>query len=78
MYERLSKEEINKNLSHDVRVIQWIRCHKNHMTTYVITPWRVGLTSLTTSMSIMHSLIEIMFSLKAIKFHIKGHMINRI
>ena len=29
-------------------------------------------------MSAMHFLIEIMFVLTAIKFHFKGHMINRI
>ena len=66
-------------LSYDVAVIQWITsCYKNRMTTRVITLWRVHVTSLTMSMSAMHFLIEIMFILKAIKSHLKGHMINRI
>ena len=34
-------------LSYDVAVIQWITsCHKNRMTTRVITLWRVDVTSL--------------------------------
>ena len=39
------------------------------MTTRVITLWQGDVTSLTTSMSTMRFLIEIMFSLKAIKSH---------
>ena len=67
------------NLSYDVAVIQWITSyHKNHITTRVITLWRKRVTSLTTSMSTMRFLIEIIFILKAIKYHFKGHMINRI
>ena len=47
------------HLSCDVAVIKWITsCHKNRMTTRVITLWRVYITSLTTSVSAMRSLIE--------------------
>ena len=42
------------------------------MTTRIITRWRVDITSLTTSMSTMRFLIEIIFILKAIKSHLKG------
>ena len=42
------------------------------MTKRVIKLWRVYVTSLTTFMSAMHFLIEIMFILKAIKSHFKG------
>ena len=60
-------------LSYDVAVIQWITsCYKNRMTTRVITLWRVHVTSLTTYMSAMHFLIEIMLILKAIKSYFKG------
>ena len=60
-------------LSYGITVIQWITsCHKNHMTTPVITLWSVHITSLTTSVSTMSFLIEIMFTLKAIKSHFKG------
>ena len=59
-------------LSYDVAVIQWITsCHKNRMATRVIL-WRERVTSLTTFMSAMRFLIEIMFILKAIKYHFKG------
>ena len=62
-----------KFLSYDVAVIQCITsCHKNRMTTRVITFWRFHITSLTTSVSTMHFLVEIMFILKAIKSRIKG------
>ena len=58
-------------LSYDVAVIQWITsCHKNRMTTRVITLWRVDVTSLTTSMSTMCFLLEILSILKAIKSNI--------
>ena len=41
-------------LSYDVAVIQWITSsHKNYMTTRVITLWRVSVTSLTMSVSIL-------------------------
>ena len=62
-----------KSLSYyDVAVIQWITsCHKNRMTIRVITLWRVYVTSLTTSVSSMRFLCEIMFILKAIKSHFK-------
>ena len=61
------------SLSYDVAFSQWITsCHKNHMTTRVITLWRVDVTSLTMSVSTMCFLAEIMFILKAIKFHFKG------
>ena len=66
-------------LSHDVAVIPWkASCHKNRMTTCGITLWRVYVTSLTTSVSTMHFLSEIMFILKAINSQLKGHMIDRI
>ena len=42
------------------------------MATNVIILWRIHITLLTTSVSTMHSLIEIMFTLKAIKSHYKG------
>ena len=57
-------------LSYDVAVIQRITsCHKTQMTTHVIhvTLWCVYITSLTTSVSTMSFLIEIMLILKAIK-----------
>ena len=54
--------------SYEVAVIQWITsCHKSRMTTRVITLWRVYLTSLTTSVSSMRFLLEILFISKAIK-----------
>ena len=47
---------------HDVDVIQRIAsCYKNRMVTGVITLWRAYVTSLTTSVSTMRFLIEIMF-----------------
>ena len=37
--------EIKQDLSYDTAVIQWIPlCHKNHMTTRVITLWRIYVT----------------------------------
>ena len=49
-------------LSYDVAVIQWITsCRKNRMTTRVIMPWRVDVTSLTTSVSTIRFLAEINF-----------------
>ena len=58
------KKEMKQDVSHDVAVIQWITlCHKNHMTRRV--------TSLTTSVSAMRFVIEIMLILKAIKFDFK-------
>ena len=69
----------NMFLSYDVAVIQWIMsCHKNCMTTRVITLWRVCVTSLTTSVSTVCFHIELMSILKAIKSRFKGHLINRI
>ena len=51
--------------SYDVAVIQWIMSsHKNRKTKIV--------TSLTTSISSMRFLNEIIFILKAIKSHFKG------
>ena len=62
-------------LSYDVAVIQWITsCHKNRIITRVITLWRVYVTSLTTSVSTMRFLMEIMSILNTVE----GHMINRI
>ena len=64
---------VKKILPYDITVIQWITsCHKNLMTARVITLWRVDVTSLTTSVSAMHSLIETMFILKAIKSQFNG------
>ena len=72
----LSYEEIaslDLYLSHDIAGIQWITpCHKNRLTTHVITLWATQVTSLTTSVPTMCFLIEIMFILKAIKSHFKG------
>ena len=48
------------------------------MTIRAITLGPERVTSLTTFMSTMRFLIEKMFILKAIKYHFKGHMINRI
>ena len=60
-------------LSYDVAVIQCITaCHKNRMTTRVITLWRVDVTSLTTSMSAMRFPLEILPILKAMKSYFKG------
>ena len=42
------------------------------MTTRVITLWRTYVTSLTTFVSAMQFLIEIIFNLKAIKSHFEG------
>ena len=67
------------SLSYDVAVIKWITsCHKNRLTTGVIILSCVYLTSLTTSVSTMRFVIEIMLIFKAIKSHFKGHVINRI
>ena len=51
---------------------------KNRMTARVLTFWHVDVTSLPTCVSTMRILAEIMFISKAIKSHLKGHMINRI
>ena len=65
---------LNNNIYHnDVAVIQWIMsCHKNLMTTRVITLWRVDVTSLTMSMSTVRFPPEILSILKAIKSSVKG------
>ena len=66
-------------LSYDVAVIQWITsCHKNRMTTLVITLWRERVTSLTTFMSTMRFLNEIMFNLKTLKYHLEKSYNNGI
>ena len=63
---------VDPYLSHDVDVIQWITSgHKNCMTTRVIILWRVHVTSLTKPVSTVSFLFEILFILKAIKFHSK-------
>ena len=70
---------MNCDLSYDIAVIQWIPlCHKNRMTTRIITLWCIHVRSLAMSVSTMHFLAEIKFILMAIKSHLKGHMINRI
>ena len=51
-------------LSYDVAVIQWIKsCYENGMNTRVMILWRVDVTSLTTSVSAMRFLAEIIFFL---------------
>ena len=63
----------NHHLSDDVTVIQWVTsCHKNRMIKRVIKFWRVDVTSLTTSVSPMRFLREILSILKAIKSSFKG------
>ena len=75
---------LNLYLSYDDAVIQWIMtCDKNRMATRVTTLWPQYVTSLTTSVSTMRLLIEIMLNLGAIKSNfkgskIKGLKINRI
>ena len=70
---------LNFFLSYDVAVFQWITsCHKNHMTTRVITLLRENVTSLTTSATTMLIFIENMSTLRAIKSYFKSHMIKRI
>ena len=62
-------------LSHNLAVIQWITsCRKNHMTRRVITFWRVYVTSLTTSVSAMHFLLEILSISQAIKSNNKQNL----
>ena len=59
--------------SYDVAVIQWITsCHKNCMATRVITLWRLDVTSLTTSVSTIHFILEVLSIFKAIKSDFKG------
>ena len=60
-------------LSRDVAVkTYWITsCHKNRMTTRAVTIWRVDVRSLTTSVSTMRFLLEILSILKAIKSKFK-------
>ena len=54
-------------------VIQWITsCHKNRMITRVITLRCVDVTSLTTSVSKMRFLLEILSILNVIKSHFEG------
>ena len=67
------------NLSYETAVIQlltsfqWLTsCHKNCLTTRIITLWCEPVTSLTASMSTTHFLNEIMFILNVIKSHFKG------
>ena len=70
-----SDDNLDVSLSHNVAVIQWITsCHKNQMTTHVVTLWRVHVTSLTMSVSTMSFQIEIMFILKGIKSKWSFHM----
>ena len=64
---------VKTRLSYDVSGIQWITsCHKNCMTTRVITLWRVDVMSFATPVSTMRFLLEILSILKAIKFNFKG------
>ena len=56
-------------LSYGIAVIQWIMsCHKNRMTTRVMTLRHEYVTSLTTSVSAMRFFIEIMIIVKANTF----------
>ena len=56
------------HLSHGVTVSQWLTsCHKNRMSTRVITFWRIHVTLLTTSVSVVCFLIETVLILKAMK-----------
>ena len=49
---------VQLDLSHDVAVIQWIAsCHKNRMTTRVVTLWRVYVTSLLSSHICLYNII---------------------
>ena len=60
-------------LSYDVAVNQWMTlCHKNCMTTRVITLWHVCVKSLTMSVSTARFHIELIFILKAVKSCFKG------
>ena len=60
-------------LSYNVAVIQWITsCHKNRMTTHVITLWGIHIMSFTTSVSAVCFLLEILSILKAIKSNFNG------
>ena len=61
--------------SDEIAVIQWITCSKNRVNARVIPFWSVHVTSLTTSVSSMRFLVEIMIIVNAI---LKSHMINRI
>ena len=64
----IGQETIEYLLSHDVTVIQWITpCHKNHMTTHVITLWREHVSHANNAF-----LNEITFILKAVKSYFKG------
>ena len=74
-FRKMLKRKKVKNifLSYDVAVIQGVTsCHKNRMTTRVITLLCVGVTSLTTSVSTMRFLIKILFILKATIYTFKG------
>ena len=57
-------------ISYNVGAFQLITsCHKNQMTTRVTAFRRVNVTSLTTSVSTMRFLIEIIIIFKAVKSH---------
>ena len=74
-----TRKQPDMPLSYDIAVMRWrTSCHKNGMTTRVITLWCVDITSLTTSMSTMRFLAEILLLLWAFKSHLKDHMINKI
>ena len=73
------KDEAYIYLSYDAAVFQWITsCHKNRMTTRVITLLREYVTSLTTSVTTMQIFIGNMSTLRAIKTYFRSHMIKRI
>ena len=62
------------SLLYDIAVTQWITlCHRNYLTTHVITLWCINIMSLTTLMSVLHLLIDIMSDSKVIKSHFKGY-----
>ena len=62
-----------EKISYGVSIIRWITsCHKNRMTTCVIILWRERVTPLTTSVSAMRFLLQILSILKAIKSNFRG------
>ena len=74
-----SRVQLKEILSYDVAVFQWITsCHKNRMTTRVLTLLREYVTSLTTSVTTMLIFIGNMSTFKAIKSYLRSHMIKRI
>ena len=63
-----TRKELSVQVKHADILIRYAR---NRMTTHVITLWRVNVASLTTSVSTMRLLLEILPILKAIKSNFK-------